>query len=351
MGPVWYRRKGVAGSIMKTDNITLEHGNGGKMTKKLINDIFQVHFENSSGNFDEDAASLQISGNTAFTTDSFVIRPLFFPGGDIGKLSVCGTVNDLLTAGAKPLYLSAGFVIEEGCSLDILDKIAYSMRKAADESGVSIVTGDTKVIERNSKEPGVIINTSGIGKIISPVSTKYAEPGDALIVSGCIGDHEACILSLRMGIQNKIRSDVSPLNELIFALIENDITLHGIRDITRGGLATVLGEISLLCGLGIEIAENQLPVGEGTFMLLKILGMEPVYMANEGKMLIIVPENESIRALELIKRARYGENAAIIGHITEKKENNNIPYVHMLTKTGGFRALPPLSGESLPRIC
>jgi len=249
------------------------------------------------------------------------------------------------------MYLSAGFVIEEGYPIDALDKIACSMRIAADEAGASIVTGDTKVIERSGGEPGLIINTSGIGEIVSPVSVRNAAPGDVLIVTGYIGDHQACILSRRMGIQNKIRSDVSPLKELVFRLIENNIPLHGFRDITRGGLATVLNEISLLCGRRLEIMEEQLPVGAETAALLALLGMDPVYMANEGNMLVITPESEANRALELIKQARYGEHAAIIGRIINEKAEKNIPAVRMVTRIGGKRALPLLSGEPLPRIC
>jgi len=189
---------------------------------------------------------------------------------------------------------------------------------------------------------------SGIGEIVSPVSAGNAAPGDVLIVTGPIGEHQACILTQRMGIQNEIRSDVSPLNELVFLLIENNITLHGLRDITRGGLATVLNETSFLCGHRFEIIEEELPVRAETATLLALLGMEPVYMANEGNMLIITPENEASLALELIKRSRYGEYAAIIGRITDEKDG---PAVRMVTKIGGRRALPLLSGESLPRIC
>lgn len=346
----------IAGNM---GNVELEHGGGGRLTKKLIDDIFQAHFKNSFGSFDEDAVTLDISGKIAFTTDSFVIQPLFFPGGDIGKLAICGTVNDLLTAGANPLYLSAGFIIEEGFSLDMLDKIARSMRMTAEEAGVYIVTGDTKVIERNERageKPGLIINTSGIGEIISPVSVRNVAPGDALIVTGNIGDHQACILSWRMGIQNEICSDVSPLKEPVFNLIENNIILHGIRDITRGGLATVLNEIAVLCGHSIEIMENQLPVCSETATLLALLGMDPVYMANEGNILIITPESEAYHALELIKQSHYGENAAIIGRVIDENYKNNEkeknpPTVRMITNIGGKRALPPLSGESLPRIC
>ena len=333
---------------MKTGNVELTHGGGGRETTRLIDDIFKAHFKNPSGSFEEDAVTLNLFGKIAFTTDSFVIKPVFFPGGDIGRLAVCGTVNDLLTAGARPMYLSAGFVLEEGFPLDSLDKIARSIRITADEAGVSIVTGDTKVIERSGGEPGIIINMSGIGEIVSPVSARNAMPGDVLIVTGSIGDHQACILSLRMGIQNEICSDVAPLKELVFKLIDNNITLHGLRDITRGGLATVLNEISLLCGHRFEIIEESLPVRTETATLFALLGMDPVYMANEGNMLIIVPENEANRALELIKQSRYGEHAAVIGRVTDEKDG---PAVRMVTKIGGRRALPSLSGESLPRIC
>jgi len=321
--------------------ITLSHGNGAAETSELIDSVFMKHFQNEYARM-EDSAVLPFPGQKlAFTTDSFVVKPLFFPGGDIGRLAVCGTVNDLLTTGGKPLYLSAAFILEETVDTGTIGEIARSMREAADEAGVFIVTGDTKVVEGSG---GMYINTAGIG-VAGDVSLHAAAEGDAVLVSGTLGDHHACILSQRMGIQNGIRSDAAPLVEIVAGLAAAEVLLHGLRDVTRGGLATVLNEAAGAAGLRIEIDERALPVSEEVAGLCRILGLDPLYMGNEGKMLAAVPQSSAEKALEIMRKARYGENAAIIGRYTKGSG------VALNTKIGGQRKLPPLSGEGLPRIC
>ena len=320
--------------------ITLSHGSGGIETAELIETIFINQFRNEY-TLMEDAAVLPFdSGSIAFTTDSFVVKPLIFPGGDIGRLAVCGTVNDLLTTGGRPLYLSASFILEENLDSDILHSIVMSMRAAADEAGVQIVTGDTKVIEGNG---GLYINTAGVG-IAGAVRMSSIELGDSMIVSGTLGDHHACIMSARMGIRNNIQSDVAPLTEMVSQLIKSGIPVHGLRDITRGGLATVLNEITG-AGLRADIFEDALPVSDEVKGLCRILGLDPLYMGNEGKMLIVVPSAFGVEACNIINSSRYGENAAIIGRFIEGSG------VVLSTKIGGQRKLSALSGEGLPRIC
>ena len=324
--------------------ISLSHGNGAEETSELIESVFMKHFKNEYALM-EDAAILPFpDSRLAFTTDSFVVKPLFFPGGDIGRLAVCGTVNDLLTTGGKPLYLSASFIIEENMDSLTLDRIAKSMRDAADEAGVFIVTGDTKVIEGSG---GLYINTSGVGRA-GDVSLRSITEGDAILVSGFLGEHHACILSQRMGIHNNIQSDAAPLVEMVSALADNGIPVHGYRDITRGGLATILNEAASVSTLLAEINEEALPVSYAVRGFCQILGLDPLYMGNEGKMLVVVPSQFADKALELLRKSRYGENAAIIGYFSRNMQNGG---VIMKTKIGGQRIIPPLSGEGLPRIC
>ena len=319
--------------------ISLSHGSGGMETADLIEKIFMKHFRNQY-TLMEDAAVLPFSGSgLAFTTDSYVVKPLLFPGGDIGRLAVCGTVNDLLTTGGQPLYLSASFILEENLDIDLLSGIVESMEEAAKEAGVQIVTGDTKVIEG---EGGLYINTTGIGTA-GAVSSQNISPGDAIIVSGTLGDHHACIMSARMGIKNNIQSDAAPLVDMISNLLKSGVPLHGLRDITRGGLATVLYELA--SGLQANIYEDDLPLTEEVNGLCQILGLDPLYMGNEGKMLVVVPKEFAKEALAIIKSSRYGENAAVIGQFTEGKG------LVLNTKIGGQRKLSALSGEGLPRIC
>lgn len=323
--------------------INISHGNGGIETSELIDHIFMKYFINPINTNMEDAAVFDLEGSLAFTTDSFVVKPIFFPGGDIGRLAVCGTVNDILTTGGEPKYLSASFIIEEGFDTEDLHVISKSMLEASREANVRIVTGDTKVIEGNG---GIYMNTSGIGVIKNKLpGFKAAKESDVVIVTGTLGDHHACILSQRMGICNGITSDAAPLNNIIFALEKEKIGLHGMRDITRGGLATVLNEISKSCALQIEIEESRIPVSQEVNGLCKILGLDPLYMGNEGKMLIIVPKEEAESALNAIRKENYGANAEVVGQL---KTGNGV-VLH--TKLGGQRILNSLTGEGLPRIC
>ena len=323
--------------------IRMAHGGGGVETSRLINDVFMKYFANAVNAPMADAAVVDMPGKLAFTTDSFVVKPLFFPGGDIGRLAVCGTVNDLLTTGAKPLYLSAGFILEEGLGLDDLHAICKSMADAAAEAGVCIVTGDTKVVEGSG---GAYINTSGIGAIAAkPVRFEDAEGGDVLLLTGTLGDHHACILSQRMRLDNDIESDVAPLTEIVAALAGAGVPLRGMRDVTRGGLATILSEMAGTTGLAPVIREDSLPVADNVRGFARILGLDPLYMGNEGKILLVVPSAYAETAVAVIRAARYGERATAIGTL----ERGSRPV--LITRLAGKKILPPARGEGLPRIC
>jgi hydrogenase expression/formation protein HypE len=337
--------------------ISLAHGSGGNATRELINEIFQKHFSNEILNQMEDSAVLTVpTGKIAFTTDSFVVQPLFFKGGDIGKLAVCGTVNDLLMQGAVPKYLSAGFILEEGLLLDDLTKIVISMKEAATQANVKIVTGDTKVVEGHG---GIYINTSGIGFIEDSVSisSKSVKLGDTVIVSGNLGNHHACILSHRMKIENNIYSDCAPLTDMVQNLIAGGIKIRSMRDITRGGLATVLNEIADSCGQHINLIDAKIPVDQEVQAFSNILGLDPLYMANEGKFMVIVDPSDANRAVEILRKSKYGENTAIVGTVEAVEscqsngETNQSPGVTLTTKLGGKRIIDILYGEGLPRIC
>jgi hydrogenase expression/formation protein HypE len=324
--------------------IEMSHGGGGTQTGELIRSVFQKHLNNEYLDAMGDAAVLELPGKRfAMTTDAFVVKPLFFPGGDIGRLSVCGTVNDLLMSGATPMYLTAAFAIEEGMDTVDLENIARSMREAADEAGVRIVAGDTKVVEGSG---GLIITTAGVGAILGDsVSVGNAKPGDAVILSGNLGDHHAAILSSRMGIENGIESDDAPLTDMVLGLQKAGIPLHALRDVTRGGLATILNEIADASECRIEIENARLPVSREVRGLCEILGLDPKYMGNEGKLVAVVPETRAEEALLIIRASRYGERAQRIGRAQAGKG------VTLVTELGGRRVLPPLSGEGLPRIC
>ncbi|GHU52891.1 hydrogenase expression/formation protein HypE [Clostridia bacterium] len=338
----------------KKMDITMSHGSGGQMTAKLINDIFFKHFQNDILLKAEDSAVLDMNGKIAFTTDSFVVEPLEFNGGDIGKLAVCGTVNDLISVGARPLYLTCGFIIGEGFSIEQLERIVISMSETAKEAGVKIVAGDTKVIETK----GLFINTSGIGDVISSVSISNSKKGSKIIVTGNLGEHQASIMSARMGIENNIKSDVAPLIGLanIFEKLQNSpknidnseiskTAIQTMRDITRGGLVTVLHELCEKSNCGVLIYEKKIPVCNEVKGFCDILGLEPIYMANEGKMLIVVEEKYADKVLEFVKNCLYCENATIVGEITDGSD------VILKTLIGGERILSPLYSEGLPRIC
>lgn len=323
--------------------ITLSHGSGGKATSELIDQIFARHFSNPILNMMEDSAVVDGYGKIAITTDSFVVTPLFFKGGDIGRLAVCGTVNDLLMRGTVPKYITSAFIIEEGADTDTLEAIASSMAKTANEAGVCIVAGDTKVIEGNG---GVYINTTGIGFANNEniVSTNLQD-GDCVIVSGTMGDHHATILSARMEIENDIQSDNAPLTDIVKNLIDGGIDIHCMRDVTRGGLGTVLNELANASQKQIEIEETAIPITDEVRAFSKILGLNIMHMGNEGKLVAIVPSEQANKAVEIMKNSKYGENATIIGKIT------NGEGVILNTRLGGQRKINVLIGEGLPRIC
>ena len=332
-------------------NILLSHGGGGKHTRNLIDGVFLPAFSNSMLNNLGDAASFQINGaRLAFTTDTFVVKPLFFPGGDIGDLAVCGTVNDLSVSGARPMYLSAGFVIEEGLSLDILEQITASMSKTAEKAGVKIVTGDTKVVERGSAD-GIFINTAGIGVVEENLlSDEPIKPGDKIIVNGTLGDHGIAVLSARedLPLESEIKSDTAPLNTLIFPILEKfPRKIKFMRDATRGGFATVLNEICENKDFGINVSEPKIPVREDVNAVCEILGFDPLYVANEGKAVFITDPEAADEILDYMKQFPLGKEAAIVGEITEAHKTR----VVLKTLIGGGRILDVLIGDQLPRIC
>ncbi len=333
---------------MADEKITMAHGSGGVSTGKLIEEIFADSFSNEILNRMEDSAVVAGAERISVTTDSFVVKPLEFPGGDIGRLAVCGTANDLLMSGSKPAYLTAGFILEEGLEIRLLERIVRSMADTAKEAGVIIVSGDTKVIEGNG---GLVINTSGIGILPEDVhiSPSVIRKGDAIILTGNLGDHHAAVLGSRMGIENDILSDVAPLNEMIGALLDNNIRIHAMRDVTRGGLGTVLNEFAKVSGTVMEIDEVSLPVSASVVNFAGILGLDPLYMGNEGKAVIVLDNGDNEEALRIIRESRYGENAAAIGNVTDTKEGYG--EVILKTRIGGRRIVKPMYGEGLPRIC
>lgn len=324
--------------------ITLAHGSGGKATSDLISSVFAKHFSNPILNMMEDSAVVNASKKIAVTTDSFVITPLIFNGGDIGRLSVCGTVNDLLMRGATPKYITSAFIIEEGADTDTLNTIVKSMAQTAKEAGVTVICGDTKVIDGKG---GIYINTTGVGFIdeITNIVSSNMQEGDSVIVSGNLGDHHATVLSARMNIENSIKSDNAPLNEMVKAMLDNKIDIHTMRDVTRGGLGTVLNELADASNVSIELEEEKIPVNEEVRAFAKILGLDIMHMGNEGKLVAIVPSEQAQKAVEIIRNCKYGENAQIIGKVTAGKG------VILKTELGGRRAVTTLFGEGLPRIC
>lgn len=324
--------------------ITLAHGSGGKSTSDLIEKVFAGHFSNPVLNMMEDSAVVEGKSKIAVTTDSFVVTPLIFKGGDIGRLSVCGTVNDLLMRGAVPKYITSAFIIEEGADIETLEKIVCSMAETAKEAGVTVICGDTKVIEGNG---GIYINTTGVGFVgesTDIVSTNLRED-DAVVISGNTGDHHAAILSARMGIENNIESDCAPLVEMVRKMMKNGIELHCMRDVTRGGLGTVLNELAKASKVNIELTEKDIPVSDEVRAFAKILGLDLMHMGNEGKLVAVMPKEQAEKAVEIIKSCKYGENAAVIGEV---KHGNGVT---MITPIGGKRQVNVLYGEGLPRIC
>ena len=328
--------------------ITMAHGGGGTASNRLIHEIFLKHF----GTIDTpDSAVLNFPNGAelAFTTDSFVVSPLFFNGGNIGKLAVCGTVNDLTCVGAKPLYLSSGFILEEGFSIAELEKIVRSMAETALLAGVRIVCGDTKVVQKGGCD-GVYINTAGVGFVKKGLSIlpSNAKAGDVIILSGYPGEHAAAIVTARneLGISGELTSDCAPLNKMIEKIIE-EVEIHVLRDPTRGGVAASLNEISKDSKVGIEIDEVEIVIPKGVQAVCSLLGYDPLYMANEGKMIIILPERDAQKALKLIRLTEEGRNAAIIGKVV----SDHIGKVVLNTEAGGRRLIDMPFGEQLPRIC
>ncbi len=326
--------------------ITMAHGSGGTATSELIDTVFAKAFHNPVLARMEDAAVVPGAGRLAVTTDSFVVSPLLFPGGDIGRLAVCGTVNDLLMSGAQPQYLTCGFILEEGASLEELEKIVHSMAETAREAGVMIVAGDTKVIEGQG---GIYINTAGVGFV--PEGRNFGavncSVGDAVLVSGQLGDHHAAIMSARMGIENQIVSDCAPLGDMVNVLLASGVQVKAMRDVTRGGLATILHEFAEASGNSIELEEQRIPVSAAVQGFCGVLGLDPLYMGNEGKMVAVVDGTDAEKALECMRNAKYGANAAIIGQVCRRQESA----VFMNTAIGGSRIISELFGEGLPRIC
>lgn len=328
------------------DIITLDYGSGGKKTAALIDEIIVPELGNAVLNSLGDGAVLE--GGLAFSTDSFVVSPLFFPGGDIGKLSVCGTVNDLAMCGAEPKYLSLALIIEEGLPAEDLRRVVASIKSAAEAAGVQIVTGDTKVVERGRGD-GLYINTAGIGLVKYPgLGPDKMRPGDAVLISGTAGDHGAAVMLARDGLmEGEIRSDCAALNGLAFALLDSGAQVRVLRDPTRGGVATTLCEFAESAKLGIELDEAAIPVRRDVSAACALLGLDPLYCANEGKMLAVVAPEDAQAALAALRSRPEGENAAIIGRVTVERPGR----VALRTAAGGARLLQKLAGAQLPRIC
>jgi hydrogenase expression/formation protein HypE len=336
---------------MKHDRILLEHGGGGLLSHELIAEVFLPLLKNPCLERLEDSAVFRVGDQQlCFTTDSYVIDPIFFPGGDIGSLAVHGTVNDLSVCGGKPLAMSAGFILEEGFPMEDLRRITLSMAEAAKKAGVPIVTGDTKVVARGAAD-GLFINTSGIGLIEypTPLSVKSIEPGDTVIVSGTIGDHGAAVLSKRkeLGVISAIRSDSAPLNGLIGAILEASPNIHCMRDPTRGGLGAILAEIAGQSGCLIELREKDIPVREEVRGICEILGFDPLFLANEGKVALFCAAADAGRVLDVMKAHEYGREAAVIGAVGERGRGRLV----LRTAFGGSREVDLPVGELVPRIC
>ncbi len=330
------------------ERIEIGHGSGGKLTRDLIEGVFLKYMTGSELNALEDAAVINLDHNhkTAITTDSYVIRPLFFPGGDIGKLSVCGTVNDLVVSGAVPKYLSLGLIIEEGFLVADLEKIIKSIHETSEGSGVRVVTGDTKVVEKN-KCDGIYINTTGVGEIVKPLSFNNVSAGDSVIVTGTIGDHGTSIAIVReeFEIDAAVESDCAPLYSLLMPLFDME-GVKWMRDPTRGGVATVLVELAEITRLGIQIFEDNVPVREDVRFIQDMLGYDPLYLANEGKAVIVVSSDIAEQVVAVLKKHPLGINSSIIGNIS-----TDFKGVRLKTGIGGERVLDMLEEDMLPRIC
>lgn len=335
---------------MRETTVTLAHGAGGKQTSELIDRVFKAHFENPALTADDAAVLTPPAGKMAMTTDGFIVSPAFFPGGNIGKLSICGTVNDLACMGARPCYLSCAFVIEEGYPMERLEEIAAAMEKTAKEAGVTIVSGDTKVAGKGQVD-GVFITTTGVGEILDGVETSgaKAQPGDAILVTGDVGRHGCTILLARedFGIEADVTSDCAPLWGTVEAMLEITKNIHVIRDATRGGVGTVLYEITGQSNVGVRLDSTAVPVAPEVQGVCRMLGLEPLYLACEGRLVVIAPKEEAPKLLEILRQGPYSRDAAIIGEITAENPGRVI----MTTEIGAQTVLPQPGGELLPRIC
>jgi hydrogenase expression/formation protein HypE len=337
--------------ISDKKTVQLAHGGGGRLMQELIQNVFLPAFQNPMLASLHDGATWPVEkGTLAFTTDSYVVRPLFFPGGDIGSLAVHGTINDLAMCGAKPLYLSAGFILEEGLSLDVLQQVVHSMAEAAQAAGVSIVAGDTKVVDRG-KGDGIFINTAGVGLVPSGVRVlpPLIQPGDAILVSGDLGSHGVAVLSVREGLTfaGNVTSDSAPLHDVVGDLIENGIDIHCMRDLTRGGLASALNELAASAKVGMAIDESAVPVLEPVRGACELLGLDPLYVANEGRFVAFVPDAQVDHAVGIMRRHVVAKAAVRAGVVTGRESST----VVLKTVLGTHRILDLLSGEQLPRIC
>ena len=336
---------------VRRSTVDMSHGGGGRAMAQLIDELFVKHFDNELLRQANDQASFEVcGGRMVMSTDGHVISPLFFPGGDIGSLAVHGTINDVAMSGAVPLYLAAGFILEEGFPLADLERVVASMGSAAREAGVPVVTGDTKVVERG-KGDGIFITTTGIGRVPEGVdiSGDRATPGDAILVSGTLGDHGVTIMSSRENLEfdTDLESDSAALHGLVQAIVSSGADVHCLRDPTRGGLATTLNEIAQQSGVGMRLDEDAVPVRDAVAAACELLGLDPLYVANEGKLVCICAADDADRVLAAMQAHPHGRDAAVIGHVIEDAHG----FVQMETSFGGSRMLDWLSGEQLPRIC
>ena len=333
-----------------TRRILLDEGSGGKASQRLISELFLAHFDDPELARLNDAALVELSGPLAVSTDSFTVDPLFFPGGNIGSLAVHGTVNDVAMLGARPEVLTSAFILEEGLPVDDLERIVASMADAARQARVRIVTGDTKVVPKGQADR-IFINTTGIGSIVAspPPSGERARPGDAVLVSGTMGDHGLTVLSHRQGLafESPVKSDSACLSHMILNLLEQVCSVHVLRDPTRGGLATTIGEIALQSHVGIALEESAIPLNPAVVAGCSFLGLDPLYLANEGKLIVILPQEHADAALGILRADPLGSGAARIGTVTAEHPGK----VVLTTPLGGHRLLSMLEGEQLPRIC
>ena len=337
--------------ISQYPHVLMAHGGGGKLMHRLLEEVFGNAFSNPILDTRHDSAQFTVPpGRLAMTTDSYVVRPIFFPGGDIGSMAVHGTVNDLAMSGARPLYLTSAFIIEEGLPMETLWRVVCAMRDAAQKCGVQIVTGDTKVVDKG-KGDGLFINTAGLGVIEHSlnIAPQNVQPGDAILVSGDLGRHGMAIMAVREGLQfeSTIESDSAPVHEVVLALIQAGIEIHCLRDLTRGGLASALNEIAEAAGVKIGVEEKLIPVREDVHAACEMLGLDPMQVANEGRFVSFVAAKDSARALEILRRHEVSKNAAVIGKVMEKAA----PLVTIKSAIGASRILDMPSGEQLPRIC